>query len=214
MSPRSAVLHLLAGLAVVSLLTGCGVPQDDEPRALDQAEAPAAALPSPSALPEPVGDERVVLYFVRAGQVVPVSRPVAMRLDAAQLLELLLDGPTPAEQQAGVSSLIPASLSVLRVEQQGMVAVVTLRGTDDQVRPQALAFAQIVATLTPERAAGVRFRLAGADLPVPRSDGLLTNAPVQRSDYADLLVGGAGPAPSPPPPGLPAPTAAGAPPPP
>lgn len=190
---RRGCLLLLAG----ALLVGCGVPQDDEPRALDPAKAPAGALPSPSSVrapdpepePEPTGAERVELFFVRDGQIVPVIRPVPRSTAVEPLLELLFAGPTPAEQAAGSSSLIPSSLSVQRVERQGQTAVVTLQGTENQVRPQALAFAQIVATLTPERASGVRFRLDGADLPVPRSDGSLTDSPVSRMDYAGLISG-------------------------
>lgn len=203
---RRGCLLLLLG----ALLVGCGIPQDDEPRALDPAKAPAGALPSPNSVrapdpePEPAltGAEQVELFFVRDGQVVPVIRPVPRSTTVEPLLELLFAGPTPAEKAAGSSSLIPPSLSVQQVERQGQTAVVTLRGTENQVRPQALAFAQIVATLTPERASGVRFRLDGADLPVPRSDGSLTDAPVSRSDFAglisgaDLLTGSPGPTPS------------------
>jgi len=181
---------LLATLLAVLLLAGCGVPQDDAPRALDPANAPAGALPSPSPspVPEPVGGARVALYFVRAGQLVPVTRPVPPSTSARSLLTLLFAGPTPAEQETGATSLIPSGLMVQRIEQQGRTAVVTLEGTQSQVRPQVLAFAQIVATLTPDRASGVRFRLDGADLAVPRSDGALTDAPVSRLDYADLLA--------------------------
>ena len=180
-----------AGLVLAGLLTGCGVPPDDAPRALDQREAPVAAPSRPSPVPEAIGDERVTLWFVRAGQVVPVTRPVAMPTSVAVLLELLFDGPTATEQQAGATSLIPTSLSVSSATEQGDTVIVTLRGTRDELRPQSLAFAQIVATLTPERARGVRFRVDGADLPVPRSDGLLSSGPVSRADYADLLLGDA-----------------------
>jgi len=34
----------------------------------------------------------------------------------------------------------------------------------------------------------VRFRLDGEDLPVPRGDTSLTEEPVDRSDYAELLA--------------------------
>jgi hypothetical protein len=178
------VLLPLVGL----LLGGCGVPTDAAPRALDPAQAPAGALPSPSPAPVAVGDERVVLHFVKDERLVPVERPVTSPTSTAGLLELLLAGPTEAEKNAGLTSLIPAALSVESVEQQGRVAVITLQGAPDQVRPQAMAFAQIVATLTPDRATGVRFRMDGADLRVPRSDGSLSDAPVDRADYADLLL--------------------------
>lgn len=201
-----------AGFVLVGMLAGCGVSPDDAPRALDERQVPAAAPPSRSPVPEAIGDERVTLWFVRAGQVVPVTRPVAIPTSTAVLLALLFDGPTAKEQQAGATSLIPTSLSVSAVEQRDDTVVVTLRGTRDELRPQSLAFAQIVATLTPERARGVRFRLDDADLPVPRDDGLLSSGPVSRADYADLLGGGnpATPAPAPAAP-VPAPPAAPAP---
>ena len=198
---RLLVVLALAGL----MLGGCGVPTDGQPRALDPAEAPAGARPSPSPAPVAVGDERVVLHFVKDEQLVPVERPVTSPTSSSGLLELLLAGPTDAEKAAGLTSLIPAALSVQRVEQQGDVVVITLQGAPDQVRPQAMAFAQIVATLTPERAGGVRFRMDGADLRVPRSDGSLSDAPVDRTDYADLLLPrpAASPLPTAAPPGVP-----------
>lgn len=179
---------LAAALATCALLlTACGVPVDAEPRALDAGDVPVGVLPSASPAPESGGDARVVLYFLQGDQVVPVPRPVTGPTVGTRLIELLLAGPTEAEKSAGATSLIPASVSVVDVEVQGTIAVVTLAGTPDQARPQAPAFAQIVATLTPERATGVRFRLDGADLPVPRADGSLTDAPVTRADYAELL---------------------------
>ena len=62
-------------------------------------------------------------------------------------------------------------------------------GPESEVlRLQRLAYGQIVTTLTPSRAAGVRFRLDGADLEVPRGDNTLTAAPLPRDDYAALLA--------------------------
>ena len=177
-------------LGAVALLVGCGVPQDDAPRALDPAKAPVGAQARATAVPEPVGNARVILYFVRGGQVVQVTRQVPQPTSVEPLLDLLFAGPTAAEKAAGASSLIPSSLTVVRVEQQGENAVVTLSSNEDQVRPEMLAYAQIVATLTPERAAGVQFRRDGAALPVPRADGSLTDAPVSRQDYLTLLAPG------------------------
>lgn len=197
MRRRAAPVRALLALAVAASLAGCGVPRDDAPRTLDPANAPAGALPSPSRIPEPVGNDRVALYFIREGLVAPVTRPVPQSTSVEPLLELLFAGPTSSEQASGTSSLIPASLLVMNVREQGSTVVVTLGGSEALGRPQVLAFAQIVATLTPDRAAGVRFRLDGADLAVPRSDGSLTDAPVSRLDYAaDLLAGDTEPPPA------------------
>jgi hypothetical protein len=132
----------------------------------------------------------VALYFVRGDLVVLQPRPVERSLRIDEVLELLLDGPTPEQVAAGTRSAIPTALGVEDVEvgPRGF-AVVTLAPGDTQVSTPPLGFAQIVATLTaPGRARGVRFRLDGEDLPVPRGDGSLTDVPLTREDYADLLL--------------------------
>lgn len=175
-------------LVLLLLVTACGVPTDPSPRALDPEAAPFGVLGEPTAAP--AGDGRVALYFVRGDRVVLQPRPVERSTTIRQLLEMLLEGPTPEQVAAGTRSAIPTDLRVEDVEVSGSgVAVVTLEVGDSQVGTPPLGFAQIVATLTaPGRARSVRFRLDGADLPVPRGDGSLTSDPLDRSDYADLLL--------------------------
>jgi hypothetical protein len=172
-------------LVAALLLSGCGVPTDDKPRALDPAQAPFRIFAEPA--PAPEGDGRVALYFVRGDQVVLQPRAVERSTGIRELLDLLLDGPTPDQVAAGTRTALPTTLSVeeVTVGPNG-VAVVTLGG--DAVDAPALGFAQIVATLTaPGRARAVRFRSDGTDLQVPRGDGLLTSQPLDRSDYANLI---------------------------
>lgn len=175
-------------LVALLLVTACGVPTDPSPRALDPEAAPFGVLGEPTTAPE--GDGRVALYFVRGDRVVLQPRPVERSTTIHQLLDLLLEGPTPEQVAAGTRSAIPIDLRVESVEvSAGGVAVVTLVADDDQVGTSPLGFAQIVATLTaPGRARSVRFRLDGEDLPVPRGDGSLTSDPLDRSDYSDLLL--------------------------
>jgi hypothetical protein len=72
--------------------------------------------------------------------------------------------------------------------ERNRVAVVTLGGSSTQISTSPLAFAQVVATLTaPGLARSVRFRLDDEELRVPRGDASVTEAPVDRSDYAELL---------------------------
>ncbi len=189
-----AVAGLLAGL----LLSGCGVPQDEQPRALEPQEVPfASSTESPVA--EEVGDRRVALHFVRDGSVVLSSRTVQDRPTTEQVLELLFAGPSPDERDAGLLTFLPSTVTVQEVEITDGTAVVTLGGPDDSevLRLQPLAYAQIVATLTPDRVSGVRFRLDDTDLRVPREDGSLTNEPLARRDYAGLLGPPATAAPTP-----------------
>lgn len=184
-------------LVLLLLLPACGVPVDDVPRALRSGDAPLG-LVRPSTPPDPAGPGRVALYFVRDGTVVLAPRPVPTATSTTEVLELLFAGPTEEERARGLSSVIPASLSVEGVALRGRTAVVTLGGPDEEVvRTLPLAYAQIVATLAPGRAAGVRFRLDDADLAVPRGDGSLSDAPLDRSDYADLYAPAPAAAPTP-----------------
>jgi hypothetical protein len=180
----------LPGLAVVAvLLTGCGVPQDDGPRPHQPREVPFAS-PTGAPVGEPVGDREVELGFVaREGSVALRSRTVEDPLTTGGVLELLFAGPSPAERAAGLSTLLPSTVTVEDVEVVDGTAVVTLDGPDDSevLRLQPLAYAQIVATLTPARASGVRFRLDDSALRVPREDGSLTEQPLARQDYAGLI---------------------------
>lgn len=182
---RATATALLLALA----LSGCGVPTDEEPRPLDAAEAPFQVFSS-TAPPVPSGDGRVALYFVRDDRVVLQTRAVERTTDVDALIDLLLEGPTPQQVEAGIRSALPTTFSVQDVEVgRSGVAVVTLGGESTQISTSPLGFAQVVATLTaPGRARTVRFRLDGEDLPVPRGDTSLTEEPVGRSDYAELLA--------------------------
>ena len=174
-------------LALLVLLAGCGVPEDEAPRALDPAAAPFRVFDD--APPQAVGEGRVALYFVRNGLVVLQTRAVERSTDIDQLLDLLLEGPTPEQVAAGTRSLLPAGFEVEDVEVgPDGVAVVTLGDSAAQATTPPLGYAQIVATLTaPGRARAVRFRLDGADLRVPRGDTSLSDQPLTKRDYADLL---------------------------
>lgn len=187
------------GLLLALVLTGCGVPTDEQPRTLDAAEAPFQVFSS-TAPPAPSGDGRVALYFVRDDRIVLQTRAVDQSTDVDELLDLLLEGPTPQQVEAGIRSALPTTFSVDDVEVgSNGVAVVTLGGESTQISTSPLGFAQVVATLTaPGRARAVRFRLDGENLPVPRGDTSLSEEPVDRSDYAELLAI-ASPTPAPPP---------------
>ena len=174
-------------LGVLVLLVGCGVPQDAEPRVLQREDAPFRLFED---APEPAGDGRVALYFVRGDKVVLQTRAVERSTSIRELVDLLLEGPTPEQVAAGTRSALPTTFDVedVTVSESG-VAVVTLGGGSMQVGASPLGFAQVVATLTaPGRARAVRFRLDGEDLPVPRGDGSLTTDPLDRDDYDELLA--------------------------
>jgi hypothetical protein len=178
-----------AAAVAAAALTGCGVPVDAAPRALDPSEAPFQVLQEEAAA-RPTGDDQAALYFVRDDSVVRQTRRVEAPADVAAVLELLLEGPSPEQVEDGISSALPTTFDVEGVELgRNGVAVVTLGGSSTQISASPLAFAQVVATLTaPGLARAVRFRLDGDDLPVPRGDASVTEAPVDRRDYAELLA--------------------------
>ena len=184
----------LVGLAL-ALTAGCGVPQDSEPRLIEPGDRP---LTLPGSSPAPASDdltttaltsEQIELYFVRDGQAVPSVRATTRVMSLSALVDALLAGPTADELARGLASVVPSTLTVEDVTLENRTAVLQLGGPQDQVTSaQPLAYAQIVATLTAStRVDGVRFRLDDADLSVPRGDGALSEAPLDRRDYLDLI---------------------------
>ncbi len=165
-----------AGPVAVLLLVACGVPQDGSARALEPWEVPFAS-PTDSPVAESVGDRQVDLGFVRDDSVLLSSRTVEDPRTTEEVLELLFAGPSPDERAAGLSTLLPSTVTVQDVE--------LVDGT------------AVVATLTPNRVSGVRFRLDDTDLRVPREDGSQTDQPLSRRDYAGLLAPSATVAPTP-----------------
>ena len=187
----------LAALVAAVVLSACGVPQDEAPRALDPSAAPFQAY-APEAAEEPEGDRPVGLYLVRADRLQRAERRIETPVNAARVLRQLFEGPTAPELAAGISTAIPPTV---RLERLAMASpVVTLAGLQqEQVRSDQLtSFAQIVATLDDlPGIEGVRFRSGGADLEVPRGDSSLTASPLKSSDYAQLLEPATVPPPSP-----------------
>lgn len=177
-------------LAALVLATGCGVPRDEAPRALDPSVAPFQAY-VPEAAAEPQGDRPVGVYLVRADRLQRTERRIETPVSPERVLAQLLEGPTSQELMAGLTTAIPASVTIEAIELQSDIAVVSLAGLQqEQVRSDQLtAFAQIVATLD-ELAGieGVRFRSGNTDLEVPRGDSSLTDSPLKLDDYTELLL--------------------------
>lgn len=180
-------LALLSWMAL--LVAGCGVGPQAQPTLLDPSAAPLGdLLGTPS--PAPTGSARTLIYLNRDGTLVAVVRRVPAPAAPGQVLASLVTGPTEREQQAGLASSVPIawqladgspSIDVVRVE---IPSTSSTAGRNDEV----LAFAQAALTLTSlPNITGVEFVQDGKVLPVPRSDGSLSSAPVRRSDYVDLL---------------------------
>ena len=185
-------MRRLAPVFLALLLTACGVPQDQEPRALSKDGVPFGLLSTSTTQTTVVVDEPsalAVVYFVRDDRLIPVQRQVRAPASSGRLLDALLEGPSEAESEAGFRTAISSEARVRDVTTSA--GVVTIELTDEFVevagQDQILALAQIVFTATETDATGaVRFRLAGEPVEVPRGDGTLTSAPLTRADYAAL----------------------------
>jgi hypothetical protein len=201
-------LAVLATALATALLPACGVPTDDQPRALDRGGAPFRVFEAESS-PAPEGEVQADIFLLRDSLVVAVQRQVPMPGTPKQVLEQLFAGPTGAERDVGLSTALPNAIRLVDVAVQDRIALVTLDGLDEQIRTdQVVAFAQIVATLDGRPSVdGVRFRTGDGDLQVPRGDGSLTDAPVNRGSYGPQLTGAVPEAVPPPPEPAPEPEA-------
>jgi hypothetical protein len=178
----------LAAIILLCLFTaGCGIPADNEPRALDR-PGPAAASGGPA--PDRFGSAVERLYLVHDGTLTRVVRQVPTARTPEQILHDLLAGPTRAELQDGLSS----ALSTMPIESMavaGRRAVVSLGEPPGQGArsDEVLAYGQIVCTLTSQSAevGTVSFTRGGQPLSIPRGDGALSADPLTIADYASLL---------------------------
>lgn len=186
MSPRRArqlVRILLASvLAVISL--GCGVPIDDDPRAitrttLDPALDAARQTPTTSDSP---GARQVVAYFMRNENLEAATFPVDGRPTLADALDFATgDAPT------GLTTSIPSGTSIRSVEVDESVARIDLTTEINDVsgQPQKQAYAQLVFTAFAfHDLTEVQFMVDGKAVDAPTDNG---NRPsVTQYDYEEL----------------------------
>ncbi|MFI5937728.1 GerMN domain-containing protein [Actinoplanes sp. NPDC051494] len=180
---RRAFPLLLAMLLVVS---GCGVPLDREPRAI---ETPGRLDASGNPVPAEAGSTVARLYLVRDGRLVRVPRRVPGPLSPRQQLDALLAGPTAEESADGLTSAL-TTMTVTDLHLAGRRATITIADRADQLvrTDEVLAFGQIVCTLTSQTDVGtVSFVSGGQALGVPRADGSLAEGSLTVADYSGLL---------------------------
>jgi hypothetical protein len=162
----------LALLAVL-LLAGCGVPADDQPRDLGRSQV---AYGSDPPAPDRFGPAVERLYLVGDGGLVRVVRRTP--------------APRSPEQQDGLTSaLAQMRVGSTSVSQRRAAVEIGAPPVPGARSDEALAYAQIVCTLTSQGAevGTVSFTRDGQTLAVPRGDGSLSTGPLTIADYAELI---------------------------
>ncbi|MFJ6194682.1 GerMN domain-containing protein [Micromonospora sp. NPDC092111] len=174
-----------AVLLAVLLLAGCGVPVDEQPRAVEPPFGPPAA-PTVST---PAGRVAQEFCLVRGDRLVRVVRQVDDPGGVDVQLRRLLAGPTAAERHAGLGTALPGALSATgaRLVDGRAEVDVAPSEVDSGRSDEVLAYGQIVCTLDGRSdVAGVSFLLRGRPLGVPRADGSLSSGPLTAADYTAL----------------------------
>ncbi|MFG2109391.1 GerMN domain-containing protein [Micromonospora chersina] len=180
---------LLPVLLAATVLGGCGVPVDDEPRVV---QAPPGSFPTPAgtATADPAGRLVEPLCFVRDDGLAAVTRRVDDLPGVDEHLQHLLAGPDGTERERGLATALPGTVAVAGAALTGTVATVDVRQAGEETgrNDEVLAFGQIVCTLTQRPDVdSVAFRRDGQPLEVPRADGNLSSLPLTAGDYRPLL---------------------------
>jgi hypothetical protein len=183
---RAVALAVMTWLGCFA--AGCGVTPQDHPRPLEQSTEVISPIPSqPSAVPTGTPGAGSVIYLLRAGRLVPVTRS-GTGLESA--LATLVTGPTPEELAAGVRTAVPGTSSAITAEISGGIARLRLPTEFTRLdgAQQALAVAQLVYTITEEvpSLTGIRLHQGERELAAPTATGQLVSRPVTRADYAIL----------------------------
>jgi spore germination protein GerM len=187
-SIRSAVVCVVLTLG----LAACGVPTERSPRPIAPLETRSTGPSTPGAS---TSSSRFaeMLFLVKDGKLVAVSRPIDRPPTLDAELEHLLAGPTAAEHDAGLTSALTGLGITARVQLHLADAVVDLGNQPDETgrSDEVLAYGQLVCTLTARPDVDrVSFRYNGQPVGVPRADGSLAQQPLTAADYAILLAPG------------------------
>jgi germination protein M len=133
----------------------------------------------------------VTVYFTRdeklcaATRVIPKSQSVGLAA-----MRALLEGPTAAEKDGGMVSVIPKGTTFLGLDVKNGIATIDLSkeyGSGGGSLSMMMRLAQVVFTLTQfPTVEGVEFKLDGKAIDVLGGEGIIIDHPMGRGDYEDL----------------------------
>ena len=137
------------------------------------------------------GTTTVRVYFSRDEKMAAATRVVPKtQQTGAAAMKALLEGPTAAEKDAGMSSAIPAGTTFLGLQIKDGIATVDLSveyGSGGGSLSMFTRLAQVVFTLTQfPTVEGVRFKLDGELIDMLGGEGIIVDEPVDREDYEDM----------------------------
>jgi hypothetical protein len=184
-STQSSRRRAVAGLvAVVVMVSSCGIPQDEGPRAL----GPVLATPTP-AIPEPECVQSFTIFLLDSDRrLVPVRRDVPTDLRIGDLIAALVADVPEAERAQGLATSVPA-LTTLNpnpeVNLDTEIATIDIAAGSLELGPNLLteALAQLVYTLTESGSiSAVRILVDGEAVPWPTDEGE-SDEPLSPDDY-------------------------------
>lgn len=153
---------------------------------------PAPARSDPSTEQASAGPTAVSVFLTRGSSIEKVTRPIQPTPRVAtETMRSLLDGPSPDEVRAGLSTSIPADTRLLGLTIEAGIARVDL-SRDFQSGgggvARMLRLAQVTCTLDQlDSVTAVRFALGGEAVSVVTGDGAVVRRPVTCDGYRKYL---------------------------
>jgi spore germination protein GerM len=198
---RRPLLATRAALvAIVILVAGCGIPADDEPRAIPRDNVPGGVIDEESATTVPEGETvDAEVYLVQGSgserRLVAVEREAAAATPAG-VLEALFDVVVDEDEaDRGITTLIPSATRLASPpeppEDSGGTLTVDLTPGIFTVQGEglALAFGQIVCTADAlDDVQRVLFQVDGQSTGAIDGEGAGTEDAVSCSNYRSLLA--------------------------
>lgn len=185
--------RLITVVALVLLVTACGLPSDSSPRQIADDKVPFELLGPSTTTPTSnlAGGPNVQLYFLDGTELRAVNRSVPNR-DPQAVLNELVKGLIDTDP-FGITTAIPKDTQIVSVANDGDTVVVTLNNAILNIggAEQKNAFGQMVYTVTDLGTRTIRFRVTDAsggneqDVPTPTDNGAKAE-PLTRSDFISL----------------------------
>lgn len=189
---RPALAAVAALTAVLVALAGCGVPAADGPQPVES-DIAALLQPEPSPTATETAEPRLItVTWVRGDSLARAQRPGLADTRQQQLdvaLDALLNGPRPAEQIKGSTTLLPPDLQLtgeLR-KRRAVIDLTVETGLEPVGLPLAVGQVAVTALSVP-RVRSVVFSVDGVPTPVPVPDDRGDADVVRLSDYRSVLA--------------------------